>query len=107
MSSEVIGMLFRPLRRPRGDGDVREAEHPFDGRPLADIIPFDRMAGVLQQVTQNKRRSSPIPGQEKEQKYAGDGQRNSEQVDREVERMLVPLAPIAQGFAQEIQNWVS
>jgi len=106
-SSEVIGMPERVLLRARCDANVRQPEHPLDGCPFTDIIALDRMAGVLEQVTQNEHADSPVPRQEKEKQQAGHGHRDPEQMDGEVERMSVPLAPIAQGAAQETQNRIS
>jgi hypothetical protein len=103
----VVGVPDGVLLPSGSNADVRQAERPFDGCPFADIIALDRMANVLQQVTQNERADSPVPGQEKEQEQAGHGQRDPEQMYREVERVAVPLAPIAQRSAQKTQDRIA
>ena len=66
-SSEVICIRHRLPLPARRDADIGKAEHSFDRRPFSDVVAFDHMAGVLQQIAKDERGHTPVPGQEKEQ----------------------------------------
>jgi hypothetical protein len=98
----VVRILRRLLLPARRDADVTKAKQSLDRRPFPHVVALDGMPGILQQVAKQECANSPVPWQEKEQKQTRDGQGNPKQVNREIERVLMPLTPIAQRFAQEV-----
>src|SRR6478609_4463384 len=61
------------------------------------------MADPLQPISDDHRRQRPVPLGEEEHREAGERQRDADEVDREAERMLVPLEPVA----QETADWAA
>src|SRR6266700_7489523 len=79
---------------PRRDADVGQTEQALNPRPFADVIAFDPVPKVLQQVSQDKSGQRPIPRNEEQENDAEHGQRDSNHVNPKIERMPMPFPPV-------------
>lgn len=81
---------------------VRQSKHSLNRGPLSQIIAFNSMADVLEDIAADERRGTPvplIPRQRNEQNDARDRQGYANQMNPEIEGMLMAFQPIAQGTA--------
>jgi hypothetical protein len=70
-------------------------EKSFERDQLADIVPLPLMPEPLEEVSEDQTSKAPIPGQENKSDQPGQRQRNTNDVNGEVARVLMPLTPIA------------
>ena len=91
-----------PSARRGGRGG--QAEEAFDNSPFPQLRTFGLVAQVLEQVTQDEEGNSPVPrGQEKEDD-ACDHERNTNQVQGEVEGQQMSCAPLGPAFTDKAEN---
>jgi hypothetical protein len=96
--SVAVGDWLRgsPLRRY---GDVWSTAQSLDRGPLADVVSFHAMAQVLQKIACHETSGPPVPLLHDQERSARNRHRDAHQMDPEVERVTVPLAPVSKNFS--------
>jgi ribulose-phosphate 3-epimerase len=77
------------------NGDHRQTEPTLERDQFSDVIAFDAVADPLEEVSTTKASQRIRPGDEGQQDQTRQGQGDADQMQREVDGMLVPQAPLA------------
>jgi hypothetical protein len=99
----MTGLRFSVPLLPAGcNADIRKSQQLLDPGPFTHVVAFNQVAQELQKISQAKAPQSPVPLAKTEQYDPCHRQGNSDQVDVEIERHAMSLAPVMQRFAQEV-----